>query len=621
MEIIKIGLAATLLAAFTGLPLSAQTPTQEKNQIKLMTYNVRHGNGLDNVIDCERIANIIRKSGAQFVGVQELDSVTQRSNQRDILKELALESRLYPTFGKAIDFGGGGYGIGILSAEKPLEVHRIPLPGREEARLLLVAEFSRFVLANVHLSLTPEDAEASLPIILKEAQRWDKPFFLVGDWNTHPDGKFVKELSKSFKIISKTKQGTYPAPKPTECIDYIALYQADKQPIVNLASKVVEDTIASDHRPVINTVQFKIAAEQMFKSTPYLQNPTSDGITIMAQTTGRSHCWVEYGTDTLHLQRARTLIGGQAICHDIEHKVRLNNLKPGERYYYRVCAQEIIEYQAYHKIFGNTSHTSFHSFVLPSENTKDFTALILNDLHDYTPTIKLFEKLAKDIPHDFTIFNGDCLTEPNDRDHAIKIIDKLTSGFDGASHPIFFVRGNHEIRNAYSAGMPSLLDNPGGKTYGAFNWGDTRFVLLDCGEDKEDDCWVYYGLNDFTQFRKEQVDFLKKELKSKDFKRAKRHILVHHIPIWGNTDKYQPCTELWEPILRKANFDIDFSAHTHDYQFHEAGKLGNPYPVVVGGGYDSKGATMCVLTKKGKQMTVKVLNTQGEIIRQIDLNK
>ena len=619
MEIIKLGLAATILAAFTSLPSFAQTATQEKNQIKLMTYNVRHGNGMDNVLDCERIANIIRKSGAQFIGIQELDSVTQRSNQRDILKELAIEARLYPTFGKAIDFGGGGYGIGILSVEKPLKVHRIPLPGREEARLLLVAEFSRFVLANIHMSLTPEDAEASLPIILKEAERWNKPFFLVGDWNTLPDGKFVKDLSKSFKIISKTKQATYPAPKPTECIDYIALYQADKQPIVNLASKVIEDTIASDHRPVINTVQFKIATEQLFKSTPYLQNPTSDGITIMAQTTGMSHCWVEYGTDTLHLQRARALIGGQAICHDIEHKVRLNNLKPGERYYYRVCAQEIIEYQAYHKVFGNTGHTPFHSFVLPSAETKDFTALILNDLHDNTPTIKLFEKLAKDIPHDFTIFNGDCLTEPNDRDHAINIINKLTSGFDGANHPIFFVRGNHEIRNAYSAGMPSLLDNPGGNTYGAFNWGDTRFVLLDCGEDKEDDCWVYYGLNDFTQFRKEQVDFLKKELKSKDFKRAERHILVHHIPIWGNTDEYQPCTELWAPILKKAKFDIDFSAHTHDYKFYEAGKLGNPYPVFVGGGYDEKGATMCVLTKKGKQMTVKVLNTKGEVIKQIDL--
>ena len=584
-----------------------------------MTYNIHRGEGMDGVFNCERIGKIIRESGAQFVGIQEVDSMNRRSKNHDVLKEVALEAHLTPTYTRAIPFAGGSYGIGILSAEKPLSVRHIELPGREETRVLMVAEFERFVLANTHLSLTPADAVASLPIILKEAQRWHKPFFLTGDWNTHPDGNFVKELSKSFQIISSKKQSTFPASKPTECIDYIALYQADRQPVVNLSSKVINDTVASDHRPVVNTVQFKIAADKMFKGSPYLQNPTSDGITIMAQTTGRAHCWVEFGTDTMQLQRVRTLIGGQAVCHDIEHKVRLDHLKPGQRYFYRVCAQEIMEYQSYHKTFGYTARTPFHSFVLPEEKSRDFTALILNDLHDNTPTIKAFEQLAKTIPHDFTIFNGDCLTEPNDRDDAIRIIDKLTSAFDGANCPIFFVRGNHEIRNAYSAGMPSLLDNPGGNTYGAFNWGDTRFVLLDCGEDKPDDHWVYYGLNDFTQFRKEQAEFLKKELKSKDFKRAKRHILVHHIPIWGNTDKYRPCTALWEPILKKAKFDIDFSAHTHDYKFYETGKLGNPYPVIVGGGYDMKGATMCVLTKKEKQLTVKVLNTKGEVMKQIEL--
>ena len=60
----------------------------------------------------------------------------------------------------------------------------------------------------------------------------------------------------------------------------------------------------------------------------------------------------------------------------------------------------------------------------------------------------------------------------------------------------------------------------GDKTYGAFNWGDTRFVLLDCGEDKTDDHWVYYGLNDFSGFRDEQTEFLRRELHSKAFRQA-----------------------------------------------------------------------------------------------------
>ena len=246
-----------LFTAVANINVSAQTSVPENKQVKIMTYNIRHCCGMDEVYDCKRTVDVIRNSGAQFIGVQEVDSVTGRSEQRDILKELGTELHLFHTFGKAIDFDGGSYGIGILSAEKPLSVHRISLPGREEKRLLLVAEFNNFVLANVHISLTPEDALASVPIIIKEAQNWNKPFFLVGDWNTHPDEAFVKEISKHFDIISSTKDNTFPASGPNECIDYIALFKADIQPVVNCSTTVINDSIASDHRPIINTIEFK----------------------------------------------------------------------------------------------------------------------------------------------------------------------------------------------------------------------------------------------------------------------------------------------------------------------------------------------------------------------------
>lgn len=606
--------AATLAG---NLPATAQTPIQENNQLRIMSYNVRNGNGLDGTRSYRRIGDAIRKQRPQYVAIQEVDSMTGRSGHRDVLKELAIESGLYPTFGKAISFDGGSYGVGILSAERPLSVRRIALPGREEKRTLLIAEFERFVFGCMHLSLTEADQLASLPIIRQEVKRWNKPVVLAGDWNTEPGSQFINDFSKDFQIVTSPKQFTFPADQPTDCIDYIAIYKPGMASLVKRTAYVVNEPKASDHRPVFSLLQFKIPAAEMFRARPYLQNPTTDGITIMAQTSGRAHCWVEYGTDTLHLQRARTLLGGQAVCHDIEHKIRLQGLQPGQRYYYRVCAQEIIDYQSYSKTFGETGRTPFYSFTLPAADTQDFTALIMNDLHDVTSTINAFRKLAAEIPHDFTVFNGDCLAEPSDRDDAIRIITKLCDGFNAAETPIFFIRGNHEIRNAYSAGMPSLLDQPGGHTYGAFNWGDTRFVILDNGEDKEDSHWVYYGLNDFTQFRKEQADFLKKELKSKAFKKAKRRILMHHIPLWGNTDQYQPCRDLWMPLLEKADFDLCFNAHVHQFKYYPTGSEGNPFPIVRGGGYDAKGATMMVLTKKGKQLSLRVLNTEGkEIFRQ-----
>jgi hypothetical protein len=49
------------------------------------------------------------------------------------------------------------------------------------------------------------------------------------------------------------------------------------------------------------------------------------------------------------------------------------------------------------------------------------------------------------------------------------------------------------------------------------------------------------------------VDFLKKELASKEFKKAEKRILIHHIPLYGN-DYKNLCEDLWKPLLKKSSF-------------------------------------------------------------------
>ena len=365
-------------------------------------------------------------------------------------------------------------------------------------------------------------------------------------------------------------------------------------------------------------MKFKTPASRILYAAPYLQDLQPGSVDVMFQTRVVSHCWVEYGTDTLHLKRARTLLDGQEVCYDIENRIRLDSLEPGQRYYYRVCAQEIVNYQSYSKTFGETARTPFYSFRMPSASDKDFTAVIFNDLHENREVMAAFGKLLRGMKYDFAMFNGDCLTEPANREQAMHNIAEACRMVDAANHLTFFIRGNHEIRNAYSAGMHSLIGYQEGKTYGAFSWGDTRFVMLDCGEDKPDDHWVYYGLNDFTGLRREQVDFLRQELKSKAFKKADRRILINHIPIWNNSDKFAPCTELWAPLLKKASFDLNVCAHVHSYGFWTAGAEDNPCPVVRGGGPSMKKATMIVLEKRGDELTMRAVDTAGRTIeRQI----
>lgn len=618
----RLILGIMLPASLCLAPLRAQTPQQEQQRVTVMTYNVKNAVGLDGRRDPQRIADAIRRSNADFVAIQEVDSMTQRSGNRYVLGDIAAEALMYPVFAPAIDFDGGKYGIGLLSRQRPISVRRIPLPGREEARILLVAEFKDHVMAVTHLSLTEADRMASLPIIRAEAARWEKPFVISGDWNDMPESAFVQEMQKSFKLLSSTKKGTFPADAPKDCIDYVAVSQAAND-IVSLGSYVFNEPVASDHRPVVAQFTRPLPAKDLIYHEPYLQNPEPGAITVMYQTNAMTRSYVEFGTDTLHLRRERMLQGGQEVCHDREHRVRLDSLQPGATYYYRVCAQEIVEYHAYKKTFGNTARTRWHSFTLPPAEGEDadFTAVVLNDLHNHRPTISALSRLAAKQKPNLVIFNGDCLSEPINRDHAIREVHAAADSFNLANVPAVFVRGNHEIRNAYSAGMPSLFENAGGKTYGAFSWGDTRFVVLDAGEDKPDDTWVYYGLNDFDAFRREQADFLRKEVKSKAFRRANVRILIHHIPIWGNTDKYQPCPPLWTPVLNRAGFNIDLAAHTHEFRIHPAGTIGNPCTVMVGGAPQTEKATLAVLRKRGKKFTLTVLNAKGEVLNEMNLSK
>lgn len=98
-------------------------------------------------------------------------------------------------------------------------------------------------------------------------------------------------------------------------------------------------------------------------------------------------------------------------------------------------------------------------------------------------------------------------------------------------------------------------------------------------------------------------------------------MLIHHVPIYGkDVDRYNPCLELWGGLLAKAPFNVCINAHTHRHAYYPKGVAnGNNFPVIVGGGYRMDGATVMVLQKKGKDMTLRVLNAKGETLQDLKL--
>lgn len=630
MKAIKSALAAVAVATVV-VPAVAQYDHGPENTLRIVAYNIYNGKEVDGkTLNYSRQAEVIGGLNPDVAAIEEVDSLTQRSQGHFALREYADRLGMFHFYSPAIDFQGGKYGIGVLAKKHPLRVTRIAMPGREERRTLVITEYPGYVFAATHMSLTPADQLKSIEILRSEAAKSDKPFFVAGDLNFTPDSEPGRMFAKYFRVLTDPKAPTWPADKPRIAIDYIAVFKSDAASnVVLLHSGVAGEAKASDHRPVYAEVRFALPSGKLFYSDPYLQDLTDDGATVMFQTNAVVHTWVEYGTDTAaSVRRARTLLAGQEPCFDIENKVRLDSLKPGQKYFYRVCAREVLLNEAYYKILGDTVSTAWHSFTLPPAGAKDFTMLVLNDLHEQDRVMSTLLGIVrnKGIRPDFVVFNGDCVPEPRDRAHAISRVNVLLRAAGAADVPTFIIRGNHEIRNAYSAGMLSLTDNFGGKTYGAFSWGDTRFVVLDCGEDKTDDFWVYYGLNGFSQLRLDQKAFLEKEIRGKEFRKAKRHVLINHIPIWGPknafTDNYHPWTELWGPTLKKAGFDVDITAHAHFFYQLKPGELGNPMPCVGGGGPAMSGnemGTAIVLAKRGDKMSLQVFAADGSTLTTLDL--
>ena len=105
--------------------------------LRIMTYNIQHGAGMDDVIDLNRQAKVIGDATPDVVGLQEVDSCVKRSNRVHQVAVLAKSLGMYSTFGPAIPLTGGKYGVAILSKEKPLSYHNIPLPGIEKRTMLI----------------------------------------------------------------------------------------------------------------------------------------------------------------------------------------------------------------------------------------------------------------------------------------------------------------------------------------------------------------------------------------------------------------------------------------------------------------------------------------------------
>jgi len=244
--------------------IQAQNKSADKSPkqvLRILTYNIHHGNppSKPDLIDLDAIARVIKDSKADLVALQEVERGANRSGGVDEAKILGEKTGLHYQFFKAIDHDGGDYGIAILSRYKFDDVKLVPLPQEITAEKRVLGYFTvkvgkqQFILANTHLDATRthENRIVQMKSILKEFENAALPVILCGDLNSTPGSEAISLLDKEFKRTCIENCGfTSPQINPRNTIDFIAT----KNVKWTLSEhKVIEETYASDHRPVLAT--------------------------------------------------------------------------------------------------------------------------------------------------------------------------------------------------------------------------------------------------------------------------------------------------------------------------------------------------------------------------------
>jgi endonuclease/exonuclease/phosphatase family metal-dependent hydrolase len=253
-------LATTMLWLGVAGCLSAPIPAAPE-RIRVMTYNIHHGEGLDGKVDLARIATLITNAAVDIVALQEVDKGVERTGRRDLPAELAALTGLTCVFSNNYHYQGGEYGNAVLTRfpVRHATNHLFQMIRAREQRgllqLVLRVRDQELVFWNTHLDAGSDDAErwaAVAEITALAAASASRPFLLCGDFNAVPTSRVAQQLAGQFDDVwarvGKGAGGTVPVGQPNRRIDYFWI--GKNQQLIPKSAWLIQSE-ASDHLPVV----------------------------------------------------------------------------------------------------------------------------------------------------------------------------------------------------------------------------------------------------------------------------------------------------------------------------------------------------------------------------------
>jgi endonuclease/exonuclease/phosphatase family metal-dependent hydrolase len=223
--------------------------------LRVMTYNIHHARGMDDVVDLPRIAAIIAAEEPDIVALQEVDRRMARTGGVDQPAELARLTGLTPIYGPAIvQDDGAEYGNMVLTRLEARELANVPMPGEPRAALTLSCRMPggvEFLFVATHFD-TKAEPRSHAPRIIEQylATHPPTPAILAGDLNIRPHVELMAELTTQWENATAGEEAPTIFPNGNgKQIDYVLYRPAEAWQVKNV--RVLDEMVASDHMPVV----------------------------------------------------------------------------------------------------------------------------------------------------------------------------------------------------------------------------------------------------------------------------------------------------------------------------------------------------------------------------------
>ncbi|WNX86182.1 S-layer homology domain-containing protein [Agathobaculum sp. NTUH-O15-33] len=296
-----------------------------------------------------------------------------------------------------------------------------------------------------------------------------------------------------------------------------------------------------------------------FKNGPYLMAPKTDSMVVVWEATQKTEATIAYGTEENALCEPIP-VQPRADAPDFQgakmqlYQYRLENLKPGARYYYEV------------KLAGGESCKA--NFKTLENDPEKINLISLSDSHAFATRAEL-DAAVKQYDPAFLLHCGDIVEGTGAQAEQFSYFLKGEAADDFIHYyPVVYSSGNHDQGGVY---YNTYIYDVQDKEYGAvvngdssFDYGGLHITLMNSAP------WGLYQMNSEATGQKadaatidtisKAMDWLRGDLASDAAKNADFRIITMHHPV---SDAY---TKRYIPdVIEPGKVDLLLSGHTHSY--------------------------------------------------------